>query len=238
VVNIYDPVHDSWATGTPFATVRRNFPTDTDGSRIWLAGGYDTTGMTALATTELFQCTALVPTGAVSRKAHGASGSFDVSLPLSGTPGIECRTGGATNDYTIVVTFGSAITVNGNPQAQVISGAGTVGSNGTSNGGMVTVSGNTVTVPLTNIANAQTINVRLNNVNTGASSGDTTIPMSILAGDTNANAAVNSGDVAQTKARLGQVIDATNFRSDVNANGAINAGDVSLIKSLLGTGLP
>ena len=117
-------------------------------------------------------------------------------------------------------------------------GTATVGSGGVSNGGTVTISGNNVTVPLTNVASAQTIQVRLNNVSTGAASGNVTIPMSVLAGDTNANGLVNSADVAQTKARLGQPVDATSFRSDVNGNGAINAGDVSLIKSLLGTGLP
>jgi hypothetical protein len=44
--------------------------------------------------------------------------------------------------------------------------------------------------------------------------------------------------VAQTKSRLGQTVDATNFRSDVNANGTLNAGDVAIVKSNLGTGLP
>src|SRR5205823_4473616 len=33
-------------------------------------------------------------TGAVSRKTHGAAGTFDVNLPLTGTPGIEPRSGG------------------------------------------------------------------------------------------------------------------------------------------------
>ena len=44
-VDIYDPGTNTWTTGSPvpaFATARRNFPTDTDGTpRIWLAGGYD-----------------------------------------------------------------------------------------------------------------------------------------------------------------------------------------------------
>jgi len=39
-VNIYNPGTNSWSIGTPFVTARRNFPTDTDGCRIWLAGGY------------------------------------------------------------------------------------------------------------------------------------------------------------------------------------------------------
>jgi hypothetical protein len=178
----------------------------------------------------------LAPTisSAVSRKTHGGAGTFDVSLPLSGTPGIECRIGGATNDYTMVVNFGSPVTVTGNPPAQVTSGVGCVGTAGVCDGN-VTISGNTVTIPLTNVANAQTLSVMLNSVN---GSVNFTIPMSILIGDTNGNATVSSSDVSQTKAALGQQIDGTNFRSDVNVNGAINATDVSIVKSSVGTGLP
>src|SRR5207253_8216237 len=67
-----------------------------------------------------------------------------------------------SNDYTMVVTFSGNVTVNGSPQAQVTMGTGTIGSGGVSNGGAVTVSGNMVTIPLTNVTNAQTINVTLN----------------------------------------------------------------------------
>ena len=43
-VDVYDPVGNSWSLGPAFTTARRNFPTDTDGTtRIWLAGGYDST---------------------------------------------------------------------------------------------------------------------------------------------------------------------------------------------------
>ena len=49
-VDIYDPGTNAWTTGSPvpaFTTARRNFPTDTDGTtRIWLAGGYDSAGVT------------------------------------------------------------------------------------------------------------------------------------------------------------------------------------------------
>ena len=38
----------------------------------------------------------LVVTKAVSRKVPGGAATFDVNLPLDGTPGIECRTGGST----------------------------------------------------------------------------------------------------------------------------------------------
>src|SRR5205823_5072694 len=63
----------------------------------------------------------LTLTGAVSRKTHGgvSEGTFDIDLPLTGSPGIECRTTGGTNDYTMVVTFSGALTVTGTPRAQV-----------------------------------------------------------------------------------------------------------------------
>lgn len=235
----YNPNTDSWisTTTTSAPSGRDQHSAVWTGSEMIVWGGYDGFQLNT-GGRNCVQPAAPVAQSAASRKIHGLSGIFNVDLPLTGAPGIECRAGGATNDYSIVVTFGSAVTVNGSPQAQVMSGTGTVGSGGVSNGGMVTISGDSVTVPLTNVTSGQTINVRLNNVTGSSGSGNITIPMSILIGDSNANGAVNSADVAQAKARLGQTLNATNFRSDVNANGVINSADVSQIKSLLGTGLP
>ena len=176
---------------------------------------------------------AVTVTGAVSRKTHGGAGTFDIPMPLTGTSGVECRTTGGTNDYTLAVSFSDNVNVTGTPQAQITSGTGCVGSSGTCTGN-VSFSGNSITVPLTNVANGQVINIRLNGVN----GIDFNIPMGLLVGDANGNRTVNASDVSQTKARVGQAVDATNFRSDVNANGAINAGDVSLVKSRAGTALP
>jgi hypothetical protein len=237
----YNPSIDSWvATSTTNPPVgRENHSAVWTGSEMIVWGGFIDDDNSYLRTGGRYCArSAPVAQSAVSRKVHGLAGAFNIDLPLSGPPGIECRAGGATNDYSIVVTFGSAVAVNGSPQAQIISGTGTVGSGGVSNGGMVTISGNSVTVPLTNVASAQTINVRLNSVTGSSGSGDITIPMSILVGDSNANGAVNSTDVAQTKGRLGLALDSINFRSDVNANGVINSADISQVKSLLGTGLP
>ena len=136
---------------------------------------------------------------AVSRKTHGAAGDFDIPLPLTGTPGVECRSGGATNDYTVVVTFSSPVTVTGDTQAQA--SAGDVGSGGASNGGAVTVSGNSVTVPLTNVPNAQTTNVTLFGVTDGVGYGNLVVPMSACVGDVNGNGSVNASDVVAVKSR-------------------------------------
>ena len=45
------------------------------------------------------------PTSVVSRKTHGTAGTFDINLPLTGTAGIECRSGGASGDHQVVFSF-------------------------------------------------------------------------------------------------------------------------------------
>jgi N-acetylneuraminic acid mutarotase len=234
----YNPGTDSWTlTTTANAPFARGYHTAVwTGNEMIVWGGTDDTG-NELNTGGRYcaQPSTPIVQSAVSRKTHGNAGDFDLNLPLSGTPGIECRSGGATSDYTVVITFLANVSVNGNPQAAVTSGTGTIGSGGVSNGGTVITSGNVVTIPLTDVANAQTINVTLYSVN---GSTNVTIPMSVLIGDVNGNGAVNASDVAQSKSRSGQPVAAATFRSDVNADGSISAGDVSLVKSLSGTGLP
>jgi len=232
----YNPNTDSWiATSTTNAPSGRvNHAAVWTGNEmiVWGGGGNGTfnTGGRYCAQPS----TPIVQSG-VSRKTHGAAGVFDVTLPLSGTAGIECRSGGATNDYTIVATFLANVSVTGNPQAAVTSGIGTIGTGGVSNGGRVTIAENVVTVPLTNVTNAQTINVTLFGVN---GSTNVVIPMSILVGDTNANGTVNASDVSQTKSQVGMAVSSSNFREDVNASGTISSTDVAIVKSDVGTSLP
>ena len=168
------------------------------------------------------------PTTAVSRKLH-AGVPFDIDL-LAANP-IECRSGGANNDYQIVYTFPSAVTFT---SATVSSGTGTVQS---SSGSGTT----TVTVDLTGVTNIQRITVKLlalTEAGNPANTGDLGLTMGVLVGDTNGNGAVNSGDTIQTRGRSGQSTDATNFRSDVNTDGNINAGDALAVRSRSGTALP
>ena len=180
------------------------------------------------------------PTGAVSRKMHGAAGSFDIDLPLTGAEGIECRSGGMTSDYEVVATFANPVTVNGNPQAQVTAGPGIVGSGGVGNGGMVTIDGSVVTIPLTNVAdNSGIINIQVTlfGVDDGSTQGTVMIPMGVRLGDVNGNSVVNASDVTLCKSHIGQPVDGTNFRADVNTSGTINATDTAIIKTNVGVGL-
>jgi phosphatidylinositol-3-phosphatase len=156
---------------------------------------------------------------AVSRKIHGNAGAFDVPLPILGTPGIECRSGGTTGDFQMVVTFGTPLA---SAEAQVTQGTGSVSS--------TSVSGNQVFVDLTGVANAQTIQVTLLAVDDGATTNNLTIPMSVLLGDVNASGVVTSGDTNLCKAQALQPVTNANFRNDINASGAITTGDVNIIK--------
>jgi hypothetical protein len=160
---------------------------------------------------------------AVSRKTHGVAGTFDIPLPLSGNPGVECRTGGTNGDYTLVFTFTNNVT-SGN--ASVTGGIGSVL-------GMPTFSGNTMTVNLTGVANAQTLTVTLSGVTDEFSQvlPDTPVSVNMLIGDTSGNGVVNATDVAQTKGQVGQPVTSSNFRTDVNANGIINTSDVAIVKA-------
>ena len=169
---------------------------------------------------------------AVSRKVHGSAGTFDISLPVSGTTAltnaIECRSGGATGDYQIVVSFGGPVTFT---TAAVMSGNASVSN--TSGSGS-----NTATINLTGVANAQTVVVQLNNVSDGTTTANVAVEMGVLAGDTTGNGAVNSSDISQTQAQSGQPVDGTNFREDVTVNGSINSSDISLVQAASGTALP
>jgi hypothetical protein len=180
-------------------------------------------GITATA----IPCSLPVPTSAMSRKTHGSAGTFDVDLPLTGSPGIECRTGGENGNHQIVVTFPSAVTFD---SAAVTSGTGTISS--TSGSGTTAL-----TVNLTGVTNAQTITLTLSGVNDGTSTGDVGVRMGVLIGDTTANGSVNSSDISQTKAQSGTATDSSNFRTDVTVNGLINSSDISTVKSKSGTAL-
>jgi len=95
-------------------------------------------------------------------------------------------------------------------------------------------------VNLTNVANAQHLIVTLSNVQdtSGATFPSVGARMDVLLGDTTANHAVNSSDIAQTQSQSGQPISSSNFREDVTVNGSINSSDIALVQAQSGTALP
>ena len=226
----YTPLGNGMASGSNWTLTGLNLPT---GQNFYIrARGYYHSGVNtgSESITESVRNAFLsVPllTSAFSRKTHGGAGTFDIPLPLTGNVGVECRSGGATNDYQMIMNFASSVTVD---SASVTSGTGSVSS--------FNVSGSQVTVNLTGVINVQRITVTLFNVNDGTHMGNVPISMGVLIGDVNGNAVVNASDVSLTKSQVGNAVSGSNFREDVNANGTISATDVAIVKSEVGTSLP
>jgi hypothetical protein len=169
-------------------------------------------------------CGNTTPLNAVSRKAHGTAGPFDVNL-LGLSTGIEPRTGGPTGNHKIVITFPTAITI-----GSISSSCGSVA--------QITTAGTETTIELTGVANATRCSIDLHGVNDGSTTNDISIPAGFLVGDTTANGLVNSSDISQTQSQSGQLVTLSNFREDVTVNGLINSSDIALVQSASGTGLP
>jgi hypothetical protein len=164
---------------------------------------------------------------AASRMAHGAAGSFDLPLPLSGTPGMENRR--KNGALTIVLTFDTNIA---SGTASVTGGVGSVAS--------ATVSGNTMTVNLSGVADRQTLTVQVSNV-TGSNGGvlaSASVPVALLHGDVDATRTVNVVDIAKVKLNSATgTVNASTVRTDLNADGVINVADVALAKLNSGANL-
>src|SRR5207253_5664542 len=230
VLNTYD-------VPRPFGWATYNYPA------FIAAGDLTGDGKPDIIVTHLFEAaasvlrnTTIIPvqlTSVASRKVHGSSGTFDVDLPLSGNPGIECRSDGANGEHTIVFTFANTITSVG--AASVTSGTGSVAS-----GNIESNDAHNYIVNLTGVTNAQVITVSLTNVTDSASNFSSAVSasMGVLIGDTTADGSVNSADISQTKSQSGHAVSSSNFREDVTADGSINSADISLVKSKSGTALP
>lgn len=170
--------------------------------------------------------------GVVSRKTHGPAGDFDVSLPINGAAGVECRAPGANYSHTLVYIFDRTLATSGTAsvtQGTATAAAPTMGPNP-----------NEVTVVVSNVSNAQHLKVTLSNVQDGSGTVLTSVQarMDVLLGDTTGNLSVNASDVSQTKAQSGQTATVGNFRQDVTANGVLNSSDIGVVKSQSGTQLP
>ncbi len=167
----------------------------------------------------------------VSRLTQGGAGTYDIDL--SGGNGVECRSGGASGDYSVVMTFSNNLT----SVASASVGCGTVSSSA------LGPNANQYTVNLTgqNSCNAQYNTVTLTNVNDSASNHSDTVASpqwGLLMGDTNGDGAVNSADISQTKSQSGTAVSGSNFRTDVTVDGTVNSADIGFVKSKSGSGFP
>jgi hypothetical protein len=210
------------------------------GSRLYTADGSGSLLVTYSGNTVTlsdFQPSASVPmlqlVDVVSEKTHGTAGTFDIDLPLSGHPGIECRTGGAAGDYELVFTFTNPLKSVGS--ATVATGTGTIARDGVDCSNPYHY-----IVKLTGVTNGQVITVSLGNIQDtlGNLISSASVSMGVLIGDVNASGLVDSGDVFLVRQQTGQNASSSNFREDVNATGLIDSGDVFLTRQHTATSLP
>ena len=175
-----------------------------------------------------FQSLAFQLTQAGSRKTHGTAGTFDIDLPLTGTRGVECRS--SNGSHTLVFTFSDPV-VSGS--ASVTAGTGSVSGN-------PSFSGNTMTVNLTDVTDAQDLKVTLSSVTSASAQTlpSAEVTMGVLLGDSNGSGGVTSADIGQTKAQSGSPVTASNARQDLNVSGGISSADIGLVKSRSGASIP
>jgi hypothetical protein len=181
----------------------------------------------------------------VSELSHGSAGTFDITLPLTGTRGVECRTSASLGpgNYTLVFTFTNNLTSVASASVTAhdpTSGTGAV-SGSVVVGPTASLSAKQCAVTLTNVSNAQYINVILNNVmNSAGNSGNVVGPqMGVLIGDVNATGGVDGNDVSGVQSHTRQQVNSDAIaRFDVNATGGIDGNDVSLTQSHTRTSLP
>jgi hypothetical protein len=169
----------------------------------------------------------------LSRKPHGTAGNFDIDLPYGATPGVECRSGGPDDEYTLVFTFT-------NPLTSVSSASVTNGTGSVSSSNIDPNDAHNYVVNLAGVANAQYLTVALANVADSAGNTSASLPvtMGVLIGDVNASGRVDAADVSSVRQQTLQTVEPWNFRNDINASGRIDAADVSIARRQTLTSLP
>ena len=163
----------------------------------------------------------------VSRKTHGAAGTFDLPLPnfataVTGAVDVEPRAIGA--GHLIVFTFNSAPTTAGtvsilNSLGAAIGGASAV----------TAFSGNEMRVTLTGIPDNQRVALAIPNVNGVL---NVAANLGFLLGDVNGSRQTTGTDVNAVKsAAVAGTVNASTFKNDVNADGTISGTDVNSVKA-------
>ncbi len=139
---------------------------------------------------------------------------------------MECRNG----NLTLLLSFNSSIAT---ANVAVVSGTGTVSE-------APSISGNSATVNISGVADAQTLTLAISNLRDTSQRTlpDFTIPLRVLLGDVSGNGSVNASDVGLIKSQTGAAVTNETFRFDLTVDGAISASDVGLVKSRSGIAIP
>ncbi|HSW45963.1 MAG TPA: lamin tail domain-containing protein [Phycisphaerae bacterium] len=176
-------------------------------------------------------CPALSIVSAVSRKAHGVAGSFDVASGSWEGRYIGTSSIGPTQ---VITTFNQNIQrVNGNATDFILS-SGTLGT--------VTVSGAVLTVNLTSVADRGPFTIQYPGIAAACDINTRLAPITtnrcwrVLAGDANGTGTpliVNSFDLIAVRGQLNLPVTSSNFRRDIRNDGSIGSFDLINTRSKL-----
>jgi hypothetical protein len=164
---------------------------------------------------------------AVSRKVHGAAGTFNLPLSAVATaPTTEPRTGPA---QTIVFTF----------DRPILSATVAI-TEGTATAAAPSFTGNGVIVGLTGVTNQQYVTIGLTSVSSvdGGTGGSGSVRVGFLLADVNQNRVISVADVGLVNAQLAQTVTAANYLKDVNASGTLTVADKGITNANLTRSLP
>ena len=155
---------------------------------------------------------------------HGPAGPLDIPLPLTGTPGLEPRSGGITQ---LVLTFDQPVQpADALPDTEVAVSPGNVTS--------ITWSGAQVTANVAGLADG-CVTITVTGWENAVTGTPQSAPMSFTAqallGNTNGDKVVTLSDAVLVKSRIGQPLTSATAVYDLNLSGAIDNNDVQLAKS-------
>lgn len=165
--------------------------------------------------------------GAVSRKSHGAAGTFDIDLEIAAAPPtVEPRASATPHLLELLFT-------------EEISSIGQVNVTDAALGALpmpgITTVGPRVLLALQGVGNKARVTVQMSGLN---GIGTAALVIDFLTGDVSGSHTVNAGDIAAVKASRGMTLGAGNFRRDIDASGIISDADLATVKSRTGASLP
>ena len=162
---------------------------------------------------------------AVSRVTHGNAGAFDVTLPLAGGSGVECRS--LATGTTVVLTFNQ-------PVATVTAAV----TGGKAKAAAPSIATNVVSVKLTDITDAQTVTLNLDKITNaaGEKTAAQTVKLRVLLGDINGDGRLTAADANLARAAVGKPVGGATFRADVTPDGQLTTADSNQARTAVGRG--
>jgi trimeric autotransporter adhesin len=230
-VRIYAPSGALLGTSFGVSTAQVSVTASSSGTFLVVAGdgssGLTGSGAYTLTTSGTTGSPSPALASAVSRRVHGAAGTFDLVLSLVSTnPTTEPRQGPA---QTVVFTFDKPINA-----------ATAIVAEGTATAATPIISGSDVIVGLTGVNNQQYVTIALTDVASvdGGTAGGGSVRIGFLLGDVNQNRVVTLSDLGLVNAQLAQSVTAANYLKDVNASGTLTLSDKGITNANLTKALP